>query len=322
MKKLWLLLTVLASSICLAQVVSIELHNADGTVTRFIPDTPVDPRPVMAINPGDQWPLGNDRRIVFKRGKTYEVTASTYVGYSNLSLEAEAGTARDQLPIIRFVNVPPAPVWVGIIECTQQTNNLTIMNLVFDSVAPPSDVSKPRGIMPAGKDIRIIGCVGLNLSDFINMERAPERVLIKDCDCPLPKGIWGYGVWMVGSDITIDGLHMANSVRQHCIRGYGSHITIRNCNLANTKDPADPDDFEKATIRIMSGEDIALTNNDCGPGNAQVGSNVDEPGIANNVRITNLRLRNGAVLRYGGSPGGGATNVTIDGQPVTPHQWN
>ena len=191
----------------------------------------------------------NDARILFRRGDLFTFTAPLrFDGLHDLTIGAFGTGAR---PILRYTGAPVSIT--PLIGMNDQTRNLTIRDLSIESAFTGVEKNGvPDGIQPRGTNISIIGNEFHNLSYAVNTNLNPDGVLVQGNRAPGVTDLRAYFVWLGGRDIVITGNTVANSTREHVVRGaQWNRVLISGNNLTNTI--SDPGDIGKGAIVLQAG---------------------------------------------------------------------
>jgi len=92
----------------------------------------------------------------------------------------------------------------------------------------------------------------------------PSGIIVQDNTAPLLKGLREYFCWVDGNNWSILGNYVANSTRQHVIRGQDTvlkGVLIDGNNLTKTYPSDDPGEDHKTTINFRIGSYIFISNN-------------------------------------------------------------
>jgi PKD repeat protein len=216
--------------------------------------------------------LADDTQVLFRRGATFDVSASLSIDHRNVTFGAYGDGAR---PLLRRV----AGAGESIIGLYGSADRVTIEGLAFDSphaLANPSDPA-PKigadGIYVRGANVVVRGCEFLNLDDAINANGKPAGLMVLDNTAPLATGVRGYFVWSEGSDHVYLGNTAANSTREHNVRTVGvNRILIGHNTLTNLdRSGVDPEDYSKGTVEIHKGTYAYVANNELHGGPLRAG---------------------------------------------------
>jgi len=96
----------------------------------------------------------------------------------------------------------------------------------------------------------------------------------------LTQGLRGYLAWVDGTNWSILGNTVANSTRQHDIRGNAmdiSGVLIYDNNLSKVYPASDPGDTYKCTINFREGSNIFISDNTCTGGSVAFGPSIGQP---------------------------------------------
>ncbi len=191
----------------------------------------------------------NDARILFRRGDLFSFTAPLrFDGLHDLTLGAYGVGGK---PILRYGGAPVSIT--PLIGMNDATRNLTVRDLSLESIFTGFEkAGVPDGIQPRGTNISIIDNEFHNLSYAVNTNLRPDGVLVQGNRAPAVSDLRAYFVWLGGSDIVITGNTVANSTREHVVRGAGwERVLVAHNNLTNTI--ADPVDIIKGAVVLQAG---------------------------------------------------------------------
>jgi hypothetical protein len=170
-----------------------------------------------------------------------------------------------------------------IISLSSTAQDVTIRGLAFDMRFTDFEkVDRPMGIGAAGTNVTIRDNEFINIGYAITAAGDPVGMLVQDNVAPRPEAIRSYFVWTEGSDITIVGNKIANSVREHNIRVVGvNRIMIAHNDLTNTTGKVSLDTTPKGTLTIHKGSYIYISRNKLSNGPTAIGPLGDGDGLKN-----------------------------------------
>ena len=196
----------------------------------------------------------DDVRILLQRGGVYDVDR-TFLRPGKRVLIGATGDAKLPKPVVRYTGVKSGE---ALISCSGMTVGLVVENITFDSIAgaKPDTTALATAIVASGKQIVVRGCTFLNLSMAINGNGKPAGIVVQDCDSPNIDGLRRYFTWIEGTDWTILDNRVANSTREHCVRGaHFERVLVAYNDLTNVaRQDVDPVDIAKTTLNLQKGE--------------------------------------------------------------------
>lgn len=204
---------------------------------------------------------GSNVKILFKRGETFNVNTDLFLAGHDIYVGAY-GTGAN--PVLNRVTG-----WDDVILfCEQNSSNITIQNLTFDSpnavASGPAAEIDVTAVWAWGTDVAVRNDTFLNVENAVDGSMQPSGVIVQDNTAPLLTGIRGYFCWVDGNNWTIVGNNIANTTRQHVIRSNDPNTTavlIADNNLSKVLRADDPAEVMKTTINFRGGTDIYVTNN-------------------------------------------------------------
>ncbi len=220
-----------------------------------------DNRRVIEVAPGKPNELadvgekaGDNVTLLLKRGGVYDVDRTVIRPGKNVAIRA-AGDPKLPRPVIRYTGTRSGH---PIINCTNATAGLLVENIAFDSsVGARTDTDAvATAIVAAGRQIVIRDCTFLNLSQGINGNGKPEGILVERCESPNVDGLRRYTIWIEGADWTILDNRVANSTREHCMRGaHWERVLVAFNDLTNlNRQDVDQYDIAKTALNLQKGE--------------------------------------------------------------------
>jgi hypothetical protein len=199
--------------------------------------------------------LGNDAsntEVFFARGQTFIMNASVEVKGANVVFNSYGIGDR---PVIRWAGAKDRS---SLFVINAAAKNVAFTELTFDSVFGGADqAGMPFGIRAAGTNVSVTDSTFLNLGYGINGNGQPQGLLVQDNVAPSKTGIRDYFVWAQGTDLVIEGNKVANSTREHVIRGSGAtRLAIVGNDLTNLDRRGEGDKYDtaKAALNIQRGE--------------------------------------------------------------------
>ena len=163
-------------------------------------------------------PDESDTRILLRRGDLFEITAPVRLdGLHDLTIGAYGVGAK---PVVRYVGAPASIT--PLFGMNTLTSNLTIRDLSIESRFGGFDKNGvPDAVQPRGTNITVLDNDFHNVSYAVNTNLKPDGVLVQGNRAPGLGDLRAYFVWLGGSDIVITGNQVANSSREHVVRGAG-----------------------------------------------------------------------------------------------------
>jgi hypothetical protein len=200
--------------------------------------------------------MGDNTRILFKSGQTFNMDQSLKVSYENVYIGAYGSGNK---PRINW-----NASWGNTISLSG--HNDVIQGLSFDTpgLANNPNEQGPFAIMASGVDLAVRDCEFLNVCYGINGNGKPTGMLVQDNVAPLATGVKAYLVWCEGSDYTVIGNTVANSTREHVVRMENTQrMNISYNNFTNLDRAADGDshDASKGTIVVHDNQYAWIAHN-------------------------------------------------------------
>jgi PKD repeat protein len=215
--------------------------------------------------------LGNHTRLLFKRDQRHVFDFSLAVPYQDVYIGAYGSGDRPVLWRVRGAGS-------STISLYNQSNQVTIENLVFDSPYSAGATSSAGGIgvdgiVARGVNITVRGSEFRNLDDAIDANGDPRGLLVQDNTAPLATGLRNYFVWSEGSDQVFLGNTVANSTREHNIRSSGTKRMLVAYNDLTNLDRSryDEPDYSKGTVEIHKGSFAYVWRNELHDGALRAG---------------------------------------------------
>lgn len=266
-------------------------------------------------------------RVLFKRGDTFSVDESLTIYGTDVTFGSYGDGTR---PVLMWTGLRDGNRFIGM---GGNARRIVIENLTFDSIYN-GDIDQsgmPIALKTAGVNITSRNNQFLNVWFALNNNAKPQGVLAQDNDAPLKTGIRAYFSWMEGSDFVYLGNTVANSTREHIIRGADyQRVLIAHNDLTNTR--ADSTDTNKGCVVLQKGSWAWVDGNTINEGGIGAGPLGDGDGlkdpnyqtvrtswvvIQNNVvngssiylhhGAEHVMIRNNAITRHG------AAGITIEG---------
>ena len=204
---------------------------------------------------------GSSTKIEFRRGETFAVNSSLMLNGHDMYVGAYGNGANPVL--IRGQGGDGTVFYVS-----SKASNITIQGITFDSIYPAVNGVAPKipvcAVWAQGTDLVVRGCTFLNVDDAIMGGTSPSGVFVLDNSAPLETGIRGYLCWVTGNNWTVLGNTVANSTREHVIRGNNGDIDsveIAYNDFAKRLNPQDPQEYMKCTIDFRGGSHIYIADN-------------------------------------------------------------
>jgi hypothetical protein len=204
---------------------------------------------------------GSNTKIEFDRGETFNVNQTLWIKGADQSVGAYGSGANPVL--MRGVGDGSVTIYIA-----QQASNTTIQGITFDSPNAVTSGAAPEigvvGVWAWGTNDVIRDSTFLNVDDAINGSMQPSGVIVENNTAPLLTGLRGYFTWVDGNDWSILGNTVANSTRQHDIRGNSDTVNgvlIADNNLSKVMRADDPAETMKCTILFRAGNNIYITGN-------------------------------------------------------------
>jgi len=204
---------------------------------------------------------GSNTKVEFRRGQTFQVNQTLSLSGHDMYV----GAYDDGANPILMRNAGDGPMTLFV---TPAASNATIQDLTFDSPNPAingvgTELSV-SGVWAASTNVVVRGCTFLNLETAVDGEAQPHGIILQDNSAPLLTGLRGYFAWVDGTDWSILGNTVANSTRQHVVRGNDMGIKgvlIADNDFAKVCHPEDPGEFMKTTIDFRGGSYIYISHN-------------------------------------------------------------
>jgi hypothetical protein len=253
---------------------------------------------------------GSNTKIEFKRGETFSVPWTENISGHDIYIGAY-GTGAN-----------PVLMWAGPSTCSvtlmigQASSDITIQGLSFDSpnavTSGPADIVNDTAIWAWGTDVVVRDNTFLNIDTAVDGSMQPHGVIVQNNTAPLIQGMRAYFCWVDGTDWTITGNTVANTTRQHVIRGNDTAISgvlIYDNNLTKQYPASDPYETYKTTINFREGNYVYISGNvlndstlsiSQGPGqatNATVNWVVIENNFFNNCQLKMQAIVHDVVVR-------------------------
>ncbi len=232
--------------------------------------------------------LGDDTRLLLRRGDSFDLTNSFLIPWRGVVLSAYGQGDRP-----RLVQTGKRAGITILTDDARTTRDLIIERIAFDSIhtEDTEQTGMPTALRPRGTNIAVRDCEFLNVGSAVNCNLSPRGLLVMDSIAPLETGVRGYFVWGDGSDLVIVGNRVVNSTRESCIRVNGvdaRRVLISHNDLANPgRTDIDPRDTQKASIVLQRGEFGYVAHNRVRSGSVAVGPLANREGQeARNARWT------------------------------------
>ncbi|MCC7350582.1 MAG: PKD domain-containing protein [Phycisphaerales bacterium] len=214
--------------------------------------------------------LGDNTRMLLKRGQTFDVSASVNLGYQNVMIDAY-GTGKG--PVMRWVVDGDNKV---MLSTKSNSRDITIQNVTFDSknLNGTSEWGMMQAIAANGQNVTVRGCTFLNVGYAINANGSPKGLIVMDNDAPLETGVRGYFTWFEGSDGVFVGNTVANVTREHVVRmTYYDRVLFSDNDFTNLdrRKQGDASDYAKGSIVAQAGDYVYVTNNKVSDGGIGIG---------------------------------------------------
>jgi hypothetical protein len=205
--------------------------------------------------------VATDTKVEFHRGESFAVNQTLMINGHDIYVGAYGSGANPTL--VRGVGDGAVTLFV-----TNTSSNITIQGLTFDSIWPAvngiADEINADGVWAEGTNLVVRDNTFLNIQDDINGSMRPNGVIVLNNSSPLLTGLRGYFCWVDGTNWSILGNAVANSTRQHDIRGNSTAIVgvlITGNNLTNLVRPEDPGETPKTTINFRAGNYVYVSGN-------------------------------------------------------------
>jgi PKD repeat protein len=213
--------------------------------------------------------LGDNTRLLFKSGESYNLARELSLPYSNVLVGAYGQGSKPRIN------------WTGsgdtMFSTEQQSSNIVIQGLSFDtpSARNGTDQGPPFAVKTGGANIVVRDNEFLNVGYAVNANEAPTGLLIQDNTAPLATGIRGYFAWIQGRDVTLFGNTVANVTREHDVRmrfdPVGVNVSFNNFTNIDRRNQGDSQDFAKNDIFLQEAHYAYVGNNQLGSGGINVG---------------------------------------------------
>ena len=249
--------------------------------------------------------VGDDTRILFKRGQKFSVSKDLDIT-SDRVLVGAYGTG--DLPTLYRVEGGDGTM----IEVSDEAENVTVENLAFDSgggvdddeSAPKLGVTALRvgGVNIVARDLEF-----RNVDNGINSNGDPTGLLVMDTAATESYGLRAYHIWGEGTDHVYLGNTSPNSTREHNIRTSGVERILVAYNDLRNRDRTDDDrnDSSKGCIEIHKGRFSYVANNTVHDGVIRfgpLGENHEDPSTATDWNVCeNNRLDDVGIQLYAGT---------------------
>ena len=231
-------------------------------------------QPIRSLAKADDL-IAGDTAILLRRGDVFPLIGDLDIKGSNVLLGAySAGDGANQdKPIIRKGGKRTGE---PILSMDDGCLNVVVQDIAFDTTfTTDTEVGIPTAISPRGRNVVIRRCTFLNVGYAVNNNEIPRFVLIQDCDAPLETGMREYFSWVVGADHVIIGNTVANSTRQHIVRGSENfqRLLVAHNTFANIwrGDVGDPKDTAKTTLAIQQSQFTYIVGNTLTDGPVGIG---------------------------------------------------
>ncbi len=234
---------------------------------------------------------GDDTKVLFQRGGTYELGGPFHLEASNVVLTAYGEGAR---PVFFWQGSIP---YAGMVTMYWWARNIVIDNIEFDSPFAP-DNSIVRGTQPHGNNVTIVNCRFGRVSYAMNTAFGVNGRLAQDNQADM---LGAYFCWAYGRDHTFLGNVVGNSADEHIIRlANATRVLIAHNDLQNTA---------KTNVWAMTGKWCYIADNTFRRGMVLLGPNfaVGGPG----ERFTNVVVEANLVLDEGIQFYSGAERVML-----------
>lgn len=196
--------------------------------------------------------VDDNTEILFARGETFNISAGTSIGSSNVVIGAYGIGDR---PTLFWNGARDASV---VITTLTTAKNVAIQDVTFDSAfnTDTDDIGVPVPIRVGGECITVRRNQFLNMEYGVNCNLQPQGLMLSDNVAPLATGIRKYFAWVEGKDISIIGNTVANSTREHVVRvNLTRGLLVAHNDLTNLIRRGKGDDFDirKAALNVQSG---------------------------------------------------------------------
>jgi len=214
--------------------------------------------------------LGDNTKLLFKRGQTFDVSSSINLGYQNVLVDAY-GSGKG--PVLRWAVDGDNKV---MMSTKSNSRDITIANVTFDSknLNGTSEWGMMQAVAANGQNITVRGCTFLNVGYAINANGSPKGLIVMDNNAPLETGVRGYFTWFEGSDGVFVGNTVANVTREHVVRmTYYDRVLFSDNDFTNLdrRKQGDNSDYAKGSIVAQAGDYVYITNNKVTDGGIGIG---------------------------------------------------
>lgn len=204
---------------------------------------------------------GSNTKVEFRRGQTFHVNQTLMLNGHDIFVGAY-GDGADPV-LMRDAGDGPVTLFIS-----PAAYNTTIQDLTVDSPNPAingvGNELSVAGVWAGSTNVVVRGCTFLNLEDDVDGEAQPHGIIVQDNTSPLMTGLRGYFCWVDGSDWSILGNTVANTTRQHVVRGNDMAIKgvlIADNDFAKVCRPEDPAEIMKTVIDFRAGSYIYVAHN-------------------------------------------------------------
>jgi len=214
--------------------------------------------------------LGDNTRLLFRRGQTFDVSSSINLGYENVLIDAY-GSGNG--PVLRWAVNGDNKV---MMSTKSNSRDITIQNVTFDSkyLNGTEEWGMMQAIAANGQNITVRGCTFLNVGYAINANGSPKGLIVMDNNAPLETGVRGYFTWFEGTDGVFVGNSVANVTREHVVRmTYYDRVLFSDNDFTNLdrRSKGDSSDYAKGSIVAQAGDHVYITNNKVTSGGIGIG---------------------------------------------------
>lgn len=214
--------------------------------------------------------LGDNTKLLFRRGQTFDVTSSVNLGYQNVVIDAY-GSGKG--PVLRWAVDGDNKV---MMSTKSNSRDITIQNVTFDSknLNGTSEWGMMQAVAANGQNITVRGCTFLNVGYAINANGSPRGLIVMDNNAPLETGVRGYFTWFEGTDGVFVGNTVANVTREHVVRmTYYDRVLFSDNDFTNLdrRKQGDNSDYAKGSIVAQAGDYVYITNNKVSDGGIGIG---------------------------------------------------
>lgn len=204
---------------------------------------------------------GSNTKVEFRRGQTFHVNQTLMLNGHDIFVGAYGAGAEPVL--MRDAGDGPVTLFIA-----PAAYNTTIDGLTFDSPNPAvngvGNELSVAGVWAGSTNVVVRGCTFLNLEDDVDGEAQPHGIIVQDNTSPLMTGLRGYFCWVDGTDWSILGNTVANTTRQHVVRGNDMAIKgvlIADNDFAKVCRAEDPAEIMKTVIDFRAGSYIYVAHN-------------------------------------------------------------